>query len=302
MKHIELLILAGALALGCGNQALVTDIVVDAGDDDSQWGDPVWAPDVSGWLDGEQERFCEQSPDDVHCGELGVTTEAWTSAEYHGWGADNRPCYSAATATGDCIFPMYKQAKYTFDKSKCLDNTVPILQAQAIIDALEQGIMLWNGAGSGVTVSPTSGSQLIAVSCAPLGGNDLGSGGLDGAGQTQIANLPVGPHGKDELRAIQENHSHERFDVQRIFDFYNSCDATQTLPELKQFAKFTGAHETGHAFGYAHFTSGTMKVGAGCADHAAGPNLTLLGNALGKYVGSVGAATIIDNGLQTFGP
>lgn len=294
------LLFAALLAAGCGAAAPDQQ---DTGVDDVYWGPPANAPGVSGWLGGEREALCASDPENEACSDLGSLEQPWVSAEYYGWdGTDLTPCYSPGSTANDCLVPRYKQMKYTIDTSNCSNNTVPIIQLTDILSSFEEGMKVWNAAGAGVTINKVSGNQSMLVTCVDLPGNPEGLGGISGATHTQINNLPVGPHGKDEKTAQQISTSFIQLDVQRIYDFWVGCHSVQDEALLKKHAKFVGAHETGHGFGFAHFTSGLMKNGATCAEHEATIDLSKLGPALGTYDGSATAPSVVDRGLQAYGP
>lgn len=291
----SMLVAVGAICFGfgCGTSDAVDYQIDDVG------GAPIDAPEFAGFVNqNEQDEYCLVHPEHMFCGDLGVTTEAWKSAEYHGVGTDGKPCYSSHGTNGDCAFPVSKQMRIIQSTSSCFDQTgVSLIQIQATIDGFNEGLLdLYNTklSGSGVSVV-TSGGQPTTVSCVAASNIATGLGGLSGTEHAQIANLPVGPSGQDEARALQDSSSFAQINPTRI---KNLCPSANTA-QVKEFAHQIAIHEGLHALGFMHFTSGVMKVDF---NPTCNPQPLVLPNsfwnAMHDYNGSTsGGVTITQEGL-----
>lgn len=124
-----------------------------------------------------------------------------------------------------------------------------------MILAFKAGALAWNGVANGVTVedgtcASPSGCTTITMSCENIA--SAGEANLTVPFQTRITNLPVGPHGEDQVRALVSLTAVIKFDVfavwRRITEF---CGQTGTEAEV--VARQVGRHEMGHTFGFSHF-------------------------------------------------
>lgn len=244
-------------ATGCGNGAEV---------------DRLMAEEMLGRIDYVSPEFQEMVRARVMG--VGIAEQAWQSAEYHGWENDADACYS--DGGGDCRFPTLKQMSIFFDISNCFPPPVPLLKAQRIWQKVKEGILSWNGIPGGVTVEDGtcqwgSGNCLnVSVSCQTPIAEDpgaLGVGGPSGASySTRISNLPVGPHGKDHVRARVYSTAEIRVDPAALWGILTTCGTT-TDSRVDTYSRMLGTHEMGHVFGFSHFndTGSIMYPYSGCA-------------------------------------
>lgn len=272
--------------------------------------------------DAERERLCEGQDPVGWCApesEYGVASQPWTSAEYHG--ANNgAPCYGTGSNGGDCNFPALKQMKILFNTDECYNNTVPLLKAQKMVIDLKFGMMLWNGAGAGVTVEDGTcawpACMTVPAACADLDAigypGSLGACGLDGVSTVRVNDLPVGPHGNNQAKARVTSTLFCKFDLQNIWNFMTQpigaplygCGLTGTNAQVAKFAQYIGAHEMGHNFAFAHFGSASslMYPYTGCNPPA--PTIQQeYKDALGAF-NSAGSATgqVLDYNLERWSP
>lgn len=263
--------------------------------------------------DAERDAYCADHPNSEACSELGVAYQPWVSAEYHGWdpAGSLRACYSPNNSWTDCEFPMYKQVKILFNSdwpTLCYPPGVPEARATTIINSFKAGVLAWNGRGAGVTVQDGTCSnadglcQTLIVTCGDAGGSNFAVGGLSGSRSTRVADLPVGPHGLDQIRARVTATSVATIDIAQIYSFAASnCSGGATAANVATLAQYIGTHEMGHAFAFAHTTTGLMQPTVGCGAVATIP--AEYANALGVYDSSgehVGVS-VVDRNLENYG-
>lgn len=258
-----------------------------------------------GRIDYVSPRFWEKR-------EIGTSRQRWVSAEYHGWQQDGEPCYHDAEG-GPCRVPHLKQFSVFFDTSNCYANTVPLLKVNRMIQALKQGVLYWNGAGSGVTVEDgtcqwgSGNCHNVLITCTTPVPSDPGAigaaGPVDANSSQRVSNLPVGPHGNDQTSGRVWLSSTMQFDPQEQWTTITTqCSQTGTNAQIDRFTQYTGVHEMGHVMGFGHFQdpNAVMYPYAGCA-----PDSTIdqeYKDAMSVFNSSGGAATVPDKNLERWSP
>lgn len=284
------------------------------------------SPEADGFFVDEYERadFCAEQPEHALCAELGTASQPWVSAEYAGQAegttsTNSKTCYGSMSAGGSCLFPALKQVKIQFDVSNCYDvqpnpadPTPSLVQANQAIAAFKAGALAWNGNGSGVTVQDGTCSNAAGVGCLVVTMGCSNFTGTVAAGSyaytvqsgysTRVANLPVGPHGVDQVKAEVYTNVGTQLDILYAWrNMKNSCGLNPpTSGQLNTLFKAIGKHEMGHALGFNHFlkTGQIMTPGIGCFPSVADMSATQFGPALGIYNSSGGAVTISDVNLE----
>jgi hypothetical protein len=318
MKPIKIVAFAPwvAVSLACGAAPDTTDdanepVRIDGTIED----DGMFASDA------HRDDYCAEHPDSRHCSELGTAEQPWVSGEYHG----QQPtggfygCYSASGARGNCNFPNLKQMKIQFDTGACFnpppagDPVPPLLAYNKMIQEIKNGAMLWNGHGSGVTVQDGTCSHatchVVTIKC--TSGDYLGESNYTGSGTQRVADLPLGPHGLDQTKAVVFSTSEIRVNLNRLWKYMvsptpgNCGIASPTNAQIAKFAQFLGAHEQGHVEGFGHFGSSSMIMYAYPAP-ACNPSINLTfeaRDALGVYnSSSSGGPFVNDYNLETWSP
>lgn len=264
---------------------------------------PEWARDIpvpgqegridgSVWNDGlfrteeARQQFCGEYGDMEEawfCSELGTAEQAWRSVEYHGitFGGPGSTCYGpgATNGSGDCIFPEMKHIRIVQQLTNCFEGAAPpngpsLLQEQAIILGVVEGILQWNNVGNAygnsgarVVVDGTPGTEWYAPLYLTCKGKIIDpsayavGGIVSNAGDPRVANLPLGPHsGKDQDDARVGKKLVLDINVPMIWQHaVDACpgDATSITGEnLRKFVWPIGVHEAGHTLGFGHFLWG----------------------------------------------
>jgi hypothetical protein len=254
--------------------------------------------DSGGWtyIDGTAESYenapnipAFQDPDWVE-GDIGQTTQAWSSKKFHG-DAAGLTCYGPASAGKVCIFPPFKQANVTTPNwsadtasSNCATQRANLLafggtQAEFDLtkDAYVAGMATLNGIGTGVVVhvNNASGTNMtLPIRCANL------FPALGVFAEASVANqvhvqLPAF-QGIDPLYARQyvvsgAGTSAHQIDIVSIWDFVTRPTGGSNpgcgLPpgnnrnlKLAEVATYVGKHEGLHMLGFGHFAEGIMSV------------------------------------------
>ncbi len=276
---------------GCGNGA-----EMDALDDPRVRIDGTPADDGVFTSDQEQIEWCDSHQDGWECNqdsELGTSEQAWKSHEYHGRVVGDVACYASAQASGStCLFPRYGHIKFIFDESACLgaghDNLPlpPTLAVTRMIAATKAGFTSWETKSASmnglVTVRDNAcgngtACMTVNVTCGKAGTRALGSADLPTSGTTRVSNLPSGSTGANPGAAkTYESNLNIIIDVWNIWRFLtvpmggstNGCGFTSpSNSQIDAMAKWNGAHELGHVWGFNHFqrrSSFLMYATTGC--------------------------------------
>lgn len=238
--------------------------------------------DGSVWLDGffnspeAKAQFCSeyQGDDAWFCNEsgaeqIGSAGQAWTVAEYMGKdSAGGPPCYGPGSKNRDCIVPFDKYFTYRWTNENCFScnpastpNCPNTVQEQAIHDGIVQGMVAWNGLGGAAMVPEgtpgTSGYVHITVNCIVTDPGDYADG-ISGPAVAQVrkADLPVGPHGKDEKRGLSLNVGSMTVNITAVWGRLKTiCGSAVSASTIRTASSIIGAHESGHLYGYAHFSA-----------------------------------------------
>lgn len=258
--------------------------------------------------------------------ELGSLEQPWVSGEYHGLNPTSSfACYSGSGDTGDCWFPNLKQIKIQFDTSACYDPPAagepvpPLLAITRMITAFKAGMLLWNGqGGAGVTVEDgtcawSSGCHTTTIFCgeapgdAPGGANAFGYAYYVGNPKTVITNLPAGPHGHDQAKAITFKNSTVGINVNRVWKYLvgslpANCQLAGTNAQIDKLVKAIGKHELGHVFGFSDMGDSTDIMYGFMPCSPSGNISTELAAALGIYNSSGAPVTITDVNLENHSP
>jgi hypothetical protein len=238
--------------------------------------DPVDDPEFAGFSDEDElDRYCQEKPDYVECGELGLSEQAFTSHQYHGQGSEALPCYSAAGrgVVGGCDFPNTKQIKVVSALYDAVNGIGDFAYEQEdivgrdkfdwVYESLTEAFQSFHGK-SGITVSST-GTQTLYVAAAAPTGSAVGSGGLISGFQNRIMNAPVAPNGEDE-GLVRSAHSGVVYLNPRNMVIFldSSCAGGSGETQLRNYAYNVAIHEFLHSMGFAHFYTGIMAPVLGC--------------------------------------
>ncbi len=288
MNSIKATLLAVLLALGCAAQ-----------DDgyDAPAAEPRQAIDV---MPIDKYLYSEEVTDDQYDGgEIGSTEQAWKSAEYYGLSSGENPCYASGTNGKDCDFPSSKTVKLQVDKSACgSEFDIPLVFVR---NGFIQGMKDWNGhGGATVTETTASGGLQVRMNC-QTGLSDNGLAQFEHATvRTQVANLPIGPHGGDPGRARQYDGGNIRLDVTAAWNYARVTCGFTSQAQLESFGREVGRHEMGHALGFDHTVLADIMYKFASCSVSPNPHGILASRdaALNHYSGSTsGGVTIVDDGL-----
>lgn len=235
-------------------------------------------------------------------GNIGSLEQPWISAEYHGLTTppSGAPCFASGGA--NCAFPSFTSVKLHVNGSGCTSGTPGVTQAQVntLVGGFVNGLKNWNGHGAATVVETTAGGPLsVSVLCAfPANPDSLASTSPNALVRTQVANLPVGPHGGDPGAAQQYDAVTVKLAPDRVIAFMQACGFSLSNLNLAAMGFRIGNHEGGHVLGFDHVQgANALMTGGNTCSIAALAIPPAYNNALTHYNGNKSAATILDDGL-----
>ena len=236
----------------------------------------VWADGAFNSPEAKAEFCGSYDGDDAwFCSDMGQSKQAWTSAEYHGLKQGvKQTCYSPnGAAPSACIFPRNKHVRYLpIQTSTCtIPNDMTTTQWAAMLDAIVLGMTTWDhvtGDDQVVVVPDSPGVSAylpVTPGCSETGecSGANACGGLISTGEmTDVSNLPVGPHGKDEGAAKSWNRGSIVINPQVLWTSIKAhCGGAAATPtQVRWYTQIVVAHEMGHVFGFDHFDLGNAKT------------------------------------------